>query len=217
MVDLNRMGMSNTGGVVGRYSVGGLADFVVDTMTEAGSGESDFNAHVGETGATWTDHPHANYPGPLVINADLDRVYGTGTSASYASGIPPSADYYVEADFHLLSAIAVNLGVAARMDTTADTMYYCRLNGGTTWELRKWVAAAHGLLGTSTNNVPTVGTPKRGRIVVAGDQISFYVEGALEIGPITDTEITAAGRAGIRSAGASSATTGVHLDNFNAR
>lgn len=190
-----------------------LPYIVQDSFVESGTGESDFNLHVGEIGG-WVDHPHANYPGPLVLNADLDRVYGLGTSASHSTIVPSNANYFVEADFYLMSAIAVNLGIAARMDTTNDTMYYCRLNGGTTWELRRWVNGTHGLLGTSTNQIPAISGFKRGRLVVNGDQISFYVNDVLEIGPITDTNISGAGRVGIRSAGASSATTGVHLDNI---
>jgi hypothetical protein len=51
---------------------------------------------------------------------------------------------------------------------------------------------------------------------MAGDQISFYVEGVLEIGPITDSAITAAGKVGVRSTNASAASTGIHLDTLTA-
>lgn len=195
------------------------SDFVTDTFTEAGTSTINLNTHVGEVGATWTQHPHANYAGgPLLLNRDLDRVYGTGTSASYASGVPPSADYQVCADFYNVTAIAVNIAVTGRMDTTADTMYLLRLTDGTTWTVRKIVAAAATTLGSSTNQIPTAGgAPKRGCLVMTGDQISGVIEGVTELGPFTDSAITAAGRAGIRSTATSSATTGMHLDSFSAR
>lgn len=194
-----------------------MSIFVSDTFTQAGTGETDLNStHTGELGATWTDHPHANYPGPILINADLDRIYGTGTSLSYASAIPPSADYYVAADFFLASALAVNIAVCGRVDTTDDTLYRARLNGTTAWELHRLSSATSLLLGTSTNQIPSVGTAKRGKLVMEGNQISFYVEGVLEIGPVTNSDITAAGRAAARTAGASSSSTGLHFDNFEA-
>lgn len=198
-----------------------MSIFVSDSFTEAGTGDSSLNAHTGEVGATWTQHPHANYSGgPMLLNADSDRVFCGGTAASYASGVPPSADYYVQAPFFHASTIATNIAVCARMDTTADTMYLVRLNGGTIWEMRRIVAGAAATLNsgaaTTTNQLPTVGNAKLGKLVVEGDQISFYIEGVLEIGPVTDTNITAVGRAGVRNAGTASATTGMHLESVEA-
>lgn len=214
---IGQQGMGPGPGV--KSYAGGGTDFVTDTFTQGGTGVSSLNSHTGELGATWTQHPHANYGGGGGdLDADLDRIYGNGTEASYASGVPLSADYSVSADFYVVTAIAVNIGIAGRMHVTDDTMYYLRLNGGTTWELRRWVGGVHGLLGTSTNQVPTAGgAPKRGRLIMVGDQISAEIEGVVEIGPVTDTNISAVGRAGIRTAGTSSATTGIHIDNFAAR
>lgn len=198
---------------------GGGTDFVTDTFTQGGTGVSSLNSHTGELGATWTQHPHANYAGgPVQIDADLDRVYCNGTCASYASGTPASANYQVCADFYHVTTIAVNIAVAGRMDTTADTMYILRLTDGTTWTLRRNLSAAGVNLGTSTNQIPAAGgASKRACLVMAGDQISATVEGVTEIGPITNSDITAAGLAGIRTTGASTATTGMHIDNFSAK
>jgi hypothetical protein len=195
-----------------------IVNFVTDSFTEGGTGTSSLNSHTGELGATWTQHPHANYAGgPMLLDADLDAVYGTGTSASYASGAPPSADYYVQADIFLHTAASQNIAICARMHTTDDTMYLVRLNNGTTWELRKIVTTAATTLGSSTNQIPSLGSSKTVKLVVSGTSISVYVNGVLEIGPVTDSAISAAGKAGVRNAGSASATTGAHLNNFSAQ
>lgn len=187
--------------------------FGFDTFTDVSF--INLSAHTGEL-ATWTHHPHANYTSDFFVDAPTDRIYSTGTSAYYLPTTPPSADYYVEADFYLASAISQNAAVCLRMDTTADTMYIVRLNGGTVWEMRRIINGVATTLtgGTTTNQLPSVGTSKRGKLVVSGNQLSFYIEGVLEIGPITDSNISATGKAGVRNAGAASATTGIHLDNF---
>ena len=177
-----------------------------------------------EIGGPWVDHPHANYTTPFSVDSGTGRIYSIATAAYYVDTDPGTPDYYAEGDFYHASTISQNIAICVRMDTTADTMYIVRLNGGTVWEMRRTVASAAATLtgGTSTSNLPSVGNFTRGRFVVNGDQLSFYVyvAGVLEstpiIGPITDTNITAAGCAGVRNAGAASSTTGMHLDNFAA-
>lgn len=200
---------------------GGGSDFVTDSFTEGGTGVISLNSHVGELGATWTQHPHANYAsGALDLDADGDQVFGNGTEASYASGTPPSADYYVKADFCVKTVIAQSIGIAGRMSTTDDLMYLGRLVDGATWQLRATTASGSFItLGSSTSNVPTAGGAcVEGKVIMTGNQISFSIaNGATVIGPFTDGNVTAAGRAGIRNNGTGSATTGTHLDNFSAR
>lgn len=197
-----------------------MSIFVSDSFTEAG--DLTLASHSGELGASWADHPHANYTTSFEIDAASDRIWSSGTAAFYASGLPPSADYYSQADFHHVSTISQNIAVCVRMDPTDDTMYIVRQNGGTIWEMRRIVSTSALTLvgGTSTSQLPTLGSFKTGRLVAQRDQLSFYVLVAgiwtLIIGPITDTNITAAGRAGVRNAGVASATTGFHLDNFEA-
>jgi hypothetical protein len=187
--------------------------FVQDSFTEASN--VSLPSHTGEIGG-WVAHPHVNYGGgPLSLDAATGRVYGTGTNASYSTITPSNANYYVEADFYLHSAIAQSNGICARMDTVNDTMYLARLVDGSFWQLRRAINGGFVTLGsTSTNQIPTSGNSKRGKLVVNGDQISFYVEGVLEIGPITNNEISAAGRVGIRNNGIASSSTGTHIDNL---
>ena len=191
--------------------------FAFDSFTETGGTDVNLSSHTGEN-ATWTHHPHANYTANTGVDAANDRIWAGGTSAYYVNASPASADYSVEADFYLASAISQNTAICLRMDTTADTMYIVRLNGGTIWEMRRIVTGTSTTLtgGTTTNQLPSAGTAKHGKFVISGNQLSFYIEGVLEIGPITDSNISAAGKAGVRFSGAASATTGIHLDNFTA-
>src|SRR5687767_7170033 len=98
-----------------------MAIFVSDSFTEAS--DLILSSHTGELGAVWTEHPHVNYNGAgFSIDASTDRIFATGTDASFASGVPPTADYYVEADFWHVSTISQNVAVCARMHATDDTM-----------------------------------------------------------------------------------------------
>lgn len=190
------------------------SDFVTDTFTEA----SDIllGSHTGEVGATWTVHP--SYGSTMNVDAATDRIFPTSNpSAFYASGTPPSANYSVCAAVFAHTDVSANIGPCGRMDTSANTMYCARYNSGTSWDLRKVLAGTQSTLTTSTNQLITTGNSKMLCLVMNGTTISMTVEGTTEGGPVTDSDITAAGKAGLRSAGSVTATTGYHLDNFSAR
>ena len=195
---------------------GGPSDFVTDTFTE--TSDTNITSHTGELGATWTVHPDAGYGSTATVHGATDRLFTVNvTTAFFASGTPPSADYSVCADVFAHSNIAINVAVAGRMDTTVNTMYVFRYNSGTSWDLRKIVTGTQTTLGTSSNQLITLGTSKRACLVMSGTSISGTVEGVTEVGPITDSAITAAGKAGVRFSGTATSSTGFHLDNFSAR
>lgn len=188
-------------------------DFVTDTFTEG----SDvlLGAHTGELGATWTVHP--SYGNVMNLTASLDRIWPTSNPSAFtASGTPPSANYTVCADVFAVTDIAANIGPCGRMDTSANTMYCARYNSGTSWDLRKVLAGTQSTLDTSTSQLISTGTSKRLCLIMNGTTISMTVQG-VEEGSVTDTDITAAGKAGVRSSGGASSTTGYHLDNFSAQ
>lgn len=211
---------SGAGFIVAVSGGGGGSDFITENF-DGGVNDADLAGRTAAVGGTWVDHPHANYPATILFASN--RVYsvnaGGAAAAYYNDATPASADYYVQADFYLHSAITQSAGVAGRMDTTADTMYLGRLVDGATWQLRKGVGGSFVTLGsTSTTGVPTAGNSATGRLVMTGDQISFEVVGfGTVIGPITDSAITAAGKAGMRLNGTQTSSTGTHLDNFSAR
>jgi hypothetical protein len=213
-------GAAKVGGqtVIRRPTVGGGAsDFVTDTFTDATNVTLAF--HTGEVGAAWTKHPDASYSAAFLhINTGTGRIWQDQVTAYYASGTPPSADYSVCGDVFVASVLTANIGVCGRMSTSANDMYCFRQRNGVDWQLLKIISGTGTTLGTpSTNQIPGVGTFKRACLVMSGSSISGTVDGVTEVGPVTDTTISAAGVVGIRAVGVETETTGFHLDNFSAR
>ncbi len=136
------------------------------------------------------------------------------------SGSSINADYESSADIAVLNANAAFplIGVCARMQAGAQTMYFL-VWGESAGNIRlfKYVAGTQTQLGSSYTYTLTT-TPARLAIRVEGSNISGKLNGTTVIGPVTDTDITAAGKAGIylfdtRESGVSDA---VSLDNFSA-
>jgi hypothetical protein len=204
----------------GRFgpTVGGSGDFATDTFTDS-TDAMNLAGHTPDLGGAWVDHPHANYTATAHLNTTTGRIYSSGTSAYSLTVTPSSANYEVEMDFCVVTSTLQGSAVTARMDTTNDTMYMGRLVDATSWQVRKIVNGTQTTLGSlSTTGVPTIGNCATGKLVVNGDQISFVVTGSgTVVGPITDTAITAAGKAGVRFSGSGSATTGTHMDNLHVR
>lgn len=137
----------------------------------------------------------------------------------YKNSVPPSADYTVSADVIANTILANNrAGVAARVSSSALTMYQWLLNSSGVLTLVRFVAGTQTQIGTATIAV-AAGSTHRLEIKVEGDQISGYVDGMLQVGPVTDTGVTAAGYPGFMlqsGASAPSYNAGLTLDNFSA-
>lgn len=189
-----------------------MAIFVNDTFTEATTIE--LSTHTGETGATWTEH--GNYTGGNAnIDATGDRVYTTtaSTASYYASGTPAGAEYDIECDLYVHSNDVGSAGLAARVVTTENTMYFVRYNqSGAIWQLYKFEDDTAALLDSSTQTL-TVAQTYAIKFEIRDATKKLFVDD-VEVLSTTDNAITGAGLVGIRSAGARSATTGYHLDNF---
>lgn len=181
-----------------------MAAFVNDTFTDTNG--TLLSAHTGETNATWAHHPAAAYSGHTAeISGNRARSTDASSTATayvnnHASGDPATADYEVEAPVFQLATLVAGgaAGVCGRMDSTADTFYNARFTGGGVWELRKVVAATGTTLGSTVADTIGNGNSKTVKLRMVGDQISLYVDGALTIGPITDSAITAKGEVGFR-------------------
>ncbi|MEY2632212.1 MAG: hypothetical protein RIR00_866 [Pseudomonadota bacterium] len=135
------------------------------------------------------------------ISGNAARNNTASTAQYYHSQVPTSADYDVSADTVIFSASGSRVAaVTARHSTSASTYYaaqYTNTGGG--WRLLRFVAGVQSQLGASAANpVPTTTTVCRVTLRVEGSAISLYVDGALTIGPITDTAIADAGRGGFR-------------------
>lgn len=140
----------------------------------------------------------------------LRALWGNGGLAypvSYASdhayywGVAPSnADYVVSATVYVYSTVYTALGVSGRVSHAADTMYYAYYDSITfSWRLFKNVDGVTSALG-SYNQTLSVGAEHRLTLSMLGDQIEVLVDGVIRIS-VTDTSITAAGYAGLRSFG----------------
>ena len=220
---INRAGVTGSVATTSFTTTGSApADFVTDNFTESG-GNVDLSAsHTGETGADWSDHP--SYTGArLTLDATNDEVFATGSTAAFASGVPGSPDYYVQGGFIARSNLALtNIGITGRMDTTANTMYGVRFNpdlgaSGGQWQLFKVVSGTFTQLAVwEPGAALTTGQIYLVRLTMTGTTIAVSIDGTQRMS-VTDSSITAAGRAGIRAGGTATATTGYHLTSISAR
>ena len=190
-----------------------MANTVKDTFT--GTTGVDLNAHTGELGATWTKHP-LETSGSLVVGSD-NKVWtnsSTNEALYYSSGVPAGPDYTVQADIYVASLPGTvdDIGLCGRMNTTTENLYMCRVISG---NLELYVCIA----GTYTRVNYTAYSPSAGanftmQLTMVGATISASIVGGPSCS-VFDTQITAAGRAGIRGSNyVASASTGYHLDNF---
>lgn len=186
-----------------------MSQFCKDSFTDTAG--TALSAHTGEVGATWTAVP--TFSGAAVINPSGD-CRGNGANALwYESGLPASADYDVEADVYVAS-IVNQAGILGRVSTTAATYYLLYYDAGAAvWRLYVVVN------GTAVTNFSFAQTLTAGQIyhlhlMMRGSQIMAFVNGS-QIFNVTDSNISAAGRAGVYFSAADTNTTGLHLRNFS--
>ncbi len=177
------------------------------------------SSHTGETGATWTKHPsYVNGNNSYISNAN--RMRGGGDSLYYASGVPATADYDVQADLCGMAQNASTTGVAGRVSTTGDTAYRVvfdvpntggyvlqKVNAGVVTQLA-WIGPWQWGGNFADGSTHTV------KLQMRGTSIKVFVDGVERLS-VTDSSITAAGRAGVYTRSYSMTDTwGVHIDNF---
>lgn len=194
----------NTGGSGGQ----GGTTFISDTFTAGTAGEL-LTVHSPGTGGVW--NVLTDRTGHKLSAAG--RMYGERPNGalddamSYNAATPASADYDVQADVVQLTAASA-VGVMGRIDTAARTGYAAFYDAGSgLYKLEKIINGSYTNLGTYAAAAGTV------MLRMRGTTISLLVNGTSRIS-VTDSSITSAGRAGTWSYSISTATTGVHLDNF---
>lgn len=189
---------------------------MLDSFTDADG--TLITSHTGEIGATWTvQNGYAPATAPTIASNGL---YAPVVPAAYyASGVPSSANYYVECELNFRSSAAGDTnGPAGRVTVGANTMYFCRYNvaaGG--WQLQKLVTGTITQLGSTVAESFPTGQTRRLGLLMMGDTITMRLDG-VDILVRTDASISAAGRAGFRTAGGTqSSTTGMHINSIMAR
>jgi hypothetical protein len=192
--------------------------FVEDSFTDVAG--TILQSHVGEVGATWTRHTNSSASSAAITSAGRLRPTANAVTLIYfTSGTPATAEYDVQSVFRPVTQVSGDLvGICGRMDTAANTMYGVRYVVATgKWQLYKVVAgaltdldAANGTM--ALNNLQEYVV----KLEVRDATKKAYVDG-VEVLTSTDNAITAAGRPGIRwTTAASSDSTGIHLDDFQA-
>lgn len=186
--------------------------FMQDTFT--GVNGTTIVSRAGEVGATWTKNTASTASTDDTIQANRAMgPIGSGTNIYHSSAVPPSADYDVTVRMtQLTDNDSSHVEAAGRMSTTANTHYFMAYGStSNNCSLNVIVNGVNTVL-ASVLLVPTASLTLR----MIGNQITGFVDGVQVLGPITDSAISTAGRAGFRHGGFHSATTGVHVDSIEA-
>lgn len=190
-----------------------MAQFASDSFT--GTSGTELHTYSG----SWVKHGSSGTGTFNISNANRCRKSNDSNEAMYYhTGTPASADYTVSADIVHIDESLSGTGVVGRVDTGANTFYMARyytVTGG--WELHKRIAGTFTQLGTTQTQTFTTGT-KNVKLSMVGTTIKLYKElsGTATIS-VTDSDISAAGKSGLRSTPAAQTdTTGKHIDNFSA-
>lgn len=172
--------------------------------------------------ASWTRH--TSYSADCEIASGRARQSATGASGYYTTDFSPaSADYEVEADIYVAATSRQSRPyICGRMSTSANTFYAVRLtclaSTSGTFSLWKFVAGTSTQLGSDVAVMLAASGTHNIRLVMAGTSIKGFLNDVEEIS-VTDSSITAAGKAGIRYPSESltpNDSTGLHIDNFDA-
>lgn len=189
---------------------------VTDTFTDTAGTVLD--AHVGETGATWAEHPINASADMRVTDANRITSFAAGAAGSfyYASG-SLAANGYVEAVVRAVSLPGAGyIGVTGRMATGTSDFYWAIYNlGAGGWQLWKSVSGTGTQLGSTYSQTLSAGNDYTLRLRMVGTSIALYVDGVSRIA-VTDGDVTAAGKAGAVGYGAWDSATGLHLASLTA-
>lgn len=179
-------------GHLGAGTINPTGSFMDDTFTDANSTLLENHA-VGEIGATWTKHPNSLTGNGLI---STNRLWGDAADVLYyASGVPASAEYDVDAIFFCYTVFGGS-SVTARMDTAANSFYMIRPQGAT-WELQKRVTGTFTSLGTWVDT-PAANDTRVSQFQVRDATKKLFVGGVEQIST-TDNAVTGAGRIGFRA------------------
>jgi len=183
-----------------------MATFVQDAMS--GTNWQDLHNRTGAIGAKWTRHPTTASSRWYIFD---NKVHCGIPGILYASGAPASADYSVECDYTRFTNTAA-ISIAGRISTSAATFYYVyELNGEIV--LAKQINGVITSFGFDVTGLMGNGATYRLKLEMIGSAIKVYVDGIQKISAV-DSDITSAGKAGVRSPSSNDAGTGKHIDNF---
>lgn len=192
-----------------------------DTFLEPGGSSVNLSSHTpsGPVAAgTWSSHPASGISSVVAASSGKYVAQDVGTSIDLNSATPSTADYEVEATVTVM-ATAYSCGVLARWDTTATTGYTAFIDTNNTTGagtgnklvIGKHVAGTFTVIGTPYN-IGTLTGPYRLRLRCSGTSISAWLDGTQRVS-VTDSSISAVGKAGLRVTGTGN-TTSFRLSDF---
>jgi len=163
--------------------------------------------------SNFTKHPSAT--GDAEIKSNRVCTASDVVGLYYHSGTPINANYTVDSDLYVVSNTHYT-GVVGRVNTSANTFYMWRyFVSATAFQLYKAVAGSFTQLGSNSTASLSVASTYVLQLKMDGNQIEGLVDTVSKVGPISDSAITAAGKAGIR-VDTNSTTNGYHLNDFHA-
>lgn len=182
---------------------------ILDTFTDTDNVLLTAHSSDSPAGGTW-----ANDSGSFSITSNRARG-GARPSQVVHSYSPTSANYDVEGDFTPVTVLTnANDYLVFRRAGATSYMVAGYTAGTGKWEIGITNTSYVALGGTAVTLV--AGTTYRLRLEARGSTFTLFVNDVQTV-QATDTALAAAGRVGLRSSGAgsaTSATTGVHWDNF---
>jgi hypothetical protein len=203
-----------TTGLVGYWRMGGGPAATDDFTDSPGVA---LQARTGRGTAGWT---RAGGLDAVVTGADRLRRSGGDHSLYYASAIPMSADYAVQADVVVESIIVGDaIGVAGRLAPATGDHYAARYDtADTSWNLLRYSGGTGTKLASVTGQPLTAEQTYRMRLDLRGSTITLYVNDVATV-TATDSAYPTGGKAGVRLGieGGNVPITdasGLHLDNF---
>jgi hypothetical protein len=167
-----------------------MATFVTDTFTDVNS--TALESHTGETGATWAKQ--TGFASQADISTNAAQRNGN-QPRYYASGVPGSADYDVQATLKPSDDERDRPSLELRMDPSGDTSYSAMYDAFAGWTLQKRVAGVVTNLGTDGTIHANPDRPVC-KLEAVGTAIKFYLDGVQKVS-VTDSAVSSAGKAGL--------------------
>lgn len=187
-----------------------MANFVVDTFTDTTG--TNLQSHTGETGATWATNP--DYPSNVKVSSLGDLFCPSGVGVYYASGVPVTADYEIEADL-VVKSVAGSGGVMGRMNATSPVAFYWARYLTNKWELYASTTNNATLIGQYSQTL-NVGQTYNLRLRMVGSSIKVLIDDVERIS-VTSNTLTDKGLAGLAMAsGGATEATGIQIVNYSA-
>lgn len=193
------------------------AQIFTDTMT--GTAGADLPSVTASDGHSWGQNTAFGASNFVYDNANRAMVANAfGAALNYGSVTPPSADYYTECVFYVLTSnLEQYPSCLVRASTSAYTYYgvlYDTLNGK--WVLEEKNASVSGDCAANFTQALSNNTAYTVRITAIGTSITGTINGVLRLSCV-DSTISAAGVPGIASYNPAAATdtTHIHIESIS--